>query len=316
MKRTLCALLLCLTFLLPSAFALEGIDVSVYQGEIDFGAVRKDGVEAVYIRSSFGSGGVDPNFAQNRRGAAEAGMEHGFYHYMEAATPQEAQREARHFAALIAGTGYTCRPVLDFEIDQGLSDAQGSAVVAAFLEELEALTGVKPMLYADRNEAGRLDRTLAAYPLWIAQWGVEEPDLSGTAWTEWTGWQYTDQGTVAGIQGDVDRDRFTRGILLSEESHYFTYIIRRGDTLWALSIRYGTTVEELARLNDIPDPDLIYAGETMKIPEGGVRAYTVRPGDTLWGIARIYGVTVEELVQWNHIPNPDLIYPGQVLRVG
>lgn len=315
MRKKLCALLLCLSCLLPSALAMEGIDVSVYQGEIDFEAVREDGVEVVYIRSGFGSGGVDPNFEQNRRGAAGAGLDYGFYHYMEAATPQEAQEEARHFAALIAGTGYTCRPVLDFEIDQSLSDAQASAVVAAFLEELEALTGVKPMLYADRYEAGRLGQTLGRYPLWIAQWGVEEPDLSGTAWTGWTGWQYTDKGTVAGIRGDVDRDRFTQGILIQEESPYFTYTIRWGDTLWALSIRYGTTVEELARLNGIPDPDLIYAGETLKIPEGGAGTYTVRPGDTLWGIARTYGVTVDQLVQWNQIPNPDLIYPGQVLRV-
>lgn len=315
MKRTLCALLLCLSCLLSSAFALEGMDVSVYQGKIDFEAARKDGIEAVYIRSSFGTRGVDPNFGQNRRGAAAAGLEYGFYHYLEAATPNEAQREARHFASLIAGTGYTCRPVLDFEIDRSLSNAQASTLVAAFLEELETLTGVRPMLYADRYEAGRLDRTLAEYPLWIAQWGVKEPDLNGTAWTEWTGWQYTDKGMVAGIRGDVDRDRFTRGILISEESSYFTYTIRWGDTLWALSIRYGTTVEELARLNEIPNPDLIYAGETLKIPEGGVEEYTVRPGDTLWGISRIYGATVDQLVQWNRIPNPNLIYPGQVLRV-
>ena len=315
MRKKLCALLLCLFCLIPSALALEGIDVSVYQGEIDFEAVREDGVEAVYIRSGFGSGGVDPNFEQNRRGAAGVGLHYGFYHYMEAATPEEARAEARHFAALIAGTGYDCRPVLDFEVDQDLSDARVSAVVGAFLEELEALTGMEPMLYADAYEAGRLDPALAAYPLWLAQWEVEEPSLTGTAWEEWTGWQYTDKGRVAGIQGDGVRDLFQEDVLLAGERPWFTYTIRWGDTLWALSIRYGTTVEELARLNDIPDPNLIYAGETLKIPEGGPRTYTVRAGDTLWGISRTYGVTVEELVQWNQIQNPNLIYPGQVLRV-
>lgn len=315
MRRKLFALLMGLFCLLTPVWALEGMDVSVYQGEIDFAAAREDGIEAVYIRSGFGADGVDDRFEENRRGAADAGLYYGFYHYMEAATPEEARAGARHFASLIAGTGYTCRPVLDFEVDESLSNAQASAVVGAFLAELEELTGVRPMLYADAYEAGRLDPALAIYPLWTAQWEVEEPDLSGTAWEDWTGWQYTDRGSVAGVRGDVDRDRFTQGVLLEREESYFSYTIRWGDTLWALAIRYGTTVETLVRLNDIRDPNLIYAGETLKIPEGRGRTYTVQPGDTLWAISQTYGTTVEQLVQWNNIQNPNLIYPGQVLRL-
>ncbi len=196
-----------------------------------------------------------------------------------------------------------------------MTDEQIIAIVAAFLEELDGLTGVTPMLYVDVSTAARLSPSLNAYPLWIAQWEVEAPQLADTPWESWTGWQYSSRGRVHGIRGDVDRDRFTDGILLREEETGFDYTIRRGDTLWTLARRFGTTVAELARLNSIADPNRIYAGETLRVPNQGSLTYQVHRGDTLWAIARRYGVTVGQLVQWNAIQNPDLIYPGQSLRV-
>lgn len=315
MWKKLFAALLCAALLCPGALALEGIDVSTYQGEIDFSAIKATGIEAVYIRSSFGSEGVDDRFEENRRGFAQVGLPYGFYHFLEAQTPEEARAEARRFAALIRGTGYTCRPVLDFEVDRNLSDEQISAIVTAFLAELADLTGVTPMLYADVSTAVRLSPSLNVYPLWIAQWEVEAPQLSDTPWESWTGWQYSSRGRVDGIRDNVDLDRFTDGILLREEETGFDYTIRRSDTLWAIARRFGTTVTELARLNGIADPNRIYAGEALRVPNLGSLTYQVRRGDTLWAIARRYGVTVGQLVRWNDIQNPDLIYLGQIFRV-
>ncbi len=81
--------------------------------------------------------------------------------------------------------------------------------------------------------------------------------------------------------------------------------MRRGDTLWGIARRYGTTVSRLAALNGLRNPDLIYPGQTV----------TVRRGDTLWGIARRYGTTVSRLAALNGLRNPDLIYPGQNIRL-
>lgn len=316
-KKAFSFLLVCLT-LLPWARALEGMDVSVYQGDIDFSAARSDGIETVYIRSSFGAGGVDARFQQNAQGAAQAGLPFGFYHYMEAATPEEARREARHFAQLIQQTDYSCRPALDFEVEQGLSDREASAVVRAFLEETQAILGQRPMLYVDRSRAGQLEPDLEEYPLWIALWSEEEPDLNGTPWSQWTGWQYTDRGRVAGVRGNVDRDVFTDAVRLDsrEPGTGRTVTVRRGNTLWALARRYGTTVNTLVALNHIEDPDLIYVGQVLRLPRASQNTlYTVRWGDTLSAIARDYGVSVAQLVEQNQIADPNLIYVGQVLRI-
>lgn len=313
------SILLCTLALLPSAQALEGIDVSVYQGEIDFNAVRESGIQAVYIRSSYGSRGVDGRFRRNRDGARAAGLPFGLYHYLNATDPAGARREAEHFAALLQEQEYQCRPVLDFEGHGELSASQASAAALAFLERVEELTGQRPMIYADHSTASaQLEEAVARYPLWLAQWGVEEPSLEGTHWGEWAGWQYTDRGLVPGITGHVDRDRFTEDIFLQREDRpTFPYTVRRGDTLWALSRRFGTSVDILAELNHIQDPDLIYTGQTLQIPgeAPGYRTYTVKAGDTLWGISRRYGVTVGQIAALNGIQNPDLIYPGQVFQI-
>lgn len=322
-KKLFAAILIGLA-LLPWCQGLEGMDVSVFQGNIDFAAARSDGIEAVYIRASYGQDGVDAFFRQNARAAAQSGVPFGFYHFLEASDVDAARAEARHFATLIRSTAYDCRPALDFEVDAGLTAAQASAVVRAFLTETQAILGVRPMLYVDVSNARRMESDLAAYPLWIAQYGVDSPDLAFTPWSAYTGWQFTDQGVVVGVTGDVDRDVFTDGILLTDEERTpppasgGTVTVQRGDTLWALARRYGATVAELVRLNHIPNPNLIYVGQVLRLPgrtqPQGI-LYTVRPGDTLSAIAAHYGTTVAQLAADNHISNPNLIFPGQVFRV-
>ena len=319
MRKRFLFLFLCTLFLLPCAQAVEGMDVSVFQGEVDFASARAEGIETVYIRSSYGSSGIDSRFSQNCAAARSAGLPFGLYHYLEAREPESARREAEHFVSLLRTQRYDCRPVLDFENYRGLDAGQSTAAALAFLERVEELTGQKPMIYADAYAAStKLGPSVAAYPLWLAQWDAESPDLSGTAWAEWTGWQYTDMGQVNGIQGYVDRDLFTDGIFLREEENSFLYTVRSGDTLWALAHRFGTTVDTLVKLNHIEDPNLIYVNQLLRIPGTAPieRTYTVQPGDTLWGISQSYGITVNQLVRLNGIQNPDLIYPGQVLLLG
>lgn len=252
---------------LSPALAMEGVDVSVYQGEIDFSAVADDGIEVVYIRSSYGYEGVDENFRRNYELARAAGLKVGFYHFLEARAPEEARLQARRFSALIRELDYQCRPVLDYELTGALRPDRATAIAGAFLETVEAELGVRPMVYCDVSNARRLD--LGEYPLWVAEWDVDAPDLRFTAWEEWAGWQYTDAGRVAGIAADVDRDTFTDAVLVEEEppaEPTFDYTVVRGDTLSGIARRFLTTVDELVRLNNIADPDRIYAGEVLKIP--------------------------------------------------
>ena len=94
-----------------------------------------------------------------------------------------------------------------------------------------------------------------------------------------------------------------------------TYTVRRGDTLSEIAARFGTTVNELVRLNNIADPDRIYEGDRLIIRAGtgDGNTYTVQRGDTLSEIAARFGTTVSELVRLNNIADRDRIYPGQVL---
>lgn len=94
------------------------------------------------------------------------------------------------------------------------------------------------------------------------------------------------------------------------------YIVQRGDTLFSIAWRYGTTVAELARINNIANPWFIYVGQSLLIPARGepsARVYIVQPGDTLTSIALRHGTTVQTLMLLNHITNPWWIYPGQRL---
>ena len=100
-----------------------------------------------------------------------------------------------------------------------------------------------------------------------------------------------------------------------------TYTVQRNDNLTSIAARFGTTVAELVRLNNLANPDLIYEGQVLIIrqdgstpPEGTV-TYTVQRNDNLTSIAARFGTTVAELVRLNNLANPDLIYPGQVLVI-
>lgn len=103
-----------------------------------------------------------------------------------------------------------------------------------------------------------------------------------------------------------------------------TYVVQRGDTLFSLARRYGTTVEAIASANNIANPNQIRAGQVLVIPTSGIQpipqpggetTYVVRPGDNLFRIALRYGLSYTYLAQYNGIPNPALIRVGQVLRI-
>lgn len=101
--------------------------------------------------------------------------------------------------------------------------------------------------------------------------------------------------------------------------HVTIYVVRPGDTLFVIARRFGVTIESIAQLNDIPDPNVLVVGQALAIPEPQIESpvlrYTVVRGDTLWGIAALFDVTVAEIVAANNIADPNLIYVGQVLAI-
>lgn len=311
----------------------RGIDISEFQGEIDFEEVRRSGIEAVYIRVGAGEY-TDEYFAENYERAKAAGLKIGFYHYVTARSVDEGRRQARFFASLAAGREPDMRLAMDFEYFGSLSVSQINAISEAYLDELTALTRREAAIYSDLSNARNIfSRALAEkYPLWAAQYGADEPSANGK-WREWVGFQYTDEGRVGGIYGNVDRNIFTEGIFLSDSGRIdgekrttvrartrtLTVYVRAGDTLWAIAREYGTTVEAIARENRIADPNRIFAGERLRITlparGNGEEIYTVRRGDTPISIAGKFGVTLSALEDRNGLERGETIYAGDKLSI-
>lgn len=318
-----------------SATTYEGIDVSEWQGEIDWALVSESGIKITYIRASEGSDYEDPYAIENYNGAKENGIKVGFYHYLTATNEVEALDEAEFFVSIIKGLQVDCRLAMDFEYFGNLSREEINEISKTFLEEVERLSGKEVVIYSDAyNAAYTFSEELASqYPIWVADYGAREPGDGN--WDVWEGFQYTDEGRVSGIYGNVDRDYFTDGILLSNSQEIptnttpdrgtsFTEItVQWGDTLSQIAREYNTSYQYLAQINNIPNPNLIYVGQTLKVPklennnihDSSHILYIVEPGNTLTQISNEYGVSIEDIVRLNDIQNPNLIYVGEVLRI-
>lgn len=325
----------------------KGIDISTYQGEVDFTKVKSDGITGIYIRAGEGESIVDGRFEENYKGAEEVNLDYGFYFYVTATSVSDAQTQGKRFADLISGLAYTLRPAMDFETFGDLSTAESNEIALAFLEELEKETGVTPVIYSDAdNVENRWNSSLSGYPLWVAAYEnlstPEDYDLpENTVWTSWSGYQYTDSLTVEGISGDVDGDIFTSALFISQSDEQSdstendtsdtsdksdisdsdsttgsSYTVKKGDTLTKIAEKYNVTVDELVTYNKIINKNLIYIGEQIKIPTTSqVVTYTVKSGDTLWQIAKGYDITVTSIAEENQISNVNMIYVGEVLKI-
>ena len=314
----------------------EGIDVSYWQGTIDFEKVKNSGINVVYIRTSEGLGYVDPYFRENYERAKDNGLKVGFYHFLTARTVEEARKEASFFVSTIKGTEPDLKLAMDFEEFGDLSRDEINQISEEFLEVVTDLSGKACVIYSDAyNARATFDLELAKkYPIWVADYFVEEPE-GNDKWSTWVGFQYSDRGRINGISGNVDRDKFTSGIFLNSNSKIEVnnteesiqnskyIIVKYGDTLSKIAEKYNTSYQYLAKINNIPNPNLIYVGEKILVVpfktqvkhDAGHRLYTVRRGDTLTWISREYNVSIESIVELNNIPNPNLIYVGQELRI-
>ncbi|WP_308636347.1 GH25 family lysozyme [Paenibacillus silvisoli] len=186
-----------------SSTNVKAIDVSHHQGVIDWKKVKADGVMAAFIKASEGTSFKDNKFATNANGAAAAGIKTGFYHYAHPES-NDAKAEAAHFANTIKGIKATFPHVLDVEGDAGQVPADRlTQWCVDWLREVERLTAHPTMIYTGAYFArSYLRQPLGQWPLWVAHYGVDKP-MNNDTWDEWAVFQYSDNGTVDGIGGNV-----------------------------------------------------------------------------------------------------------------
>ncbi|NBK97177.1 MAG: LysM peptidoglycan-binding domain-containing protein [Erysipelotrichia bacterium] len=340
MKKQLCtiALLSSLLFLpIDIEAEEEGIDVSEWQGSINFNEVRKAGISSVYIKATEGFDYYDPYYRTNYENAKANGMNVGFYHYLTAQNSEEAYEQANFFVSAISGLNVEMKFALDYEQFYNLDKNTISDIALTFMNRVSELTNKECVLYASAYYANNnFNEEVNQYALWVAEWGVSTPSLSG-AWDTYAGWQYSDKGLVQGISTYVDRDLFQTDIFLEESfvvpdythsasntNDTITIRVESGDTLWGIAREYHTTVASIVSLNNIANPNLIYPGQQLTIyqiqkrnsyiaPASSTSYYRVQAGDTLSEIALRFHTSVDQLVKLNNIANPNFIYVGQVL---
>ncbi|MGI5896958.1 MAG: GH25 family lysozyme [Oscillospiraceae bacterium] len=276
----------------------QGIDVSKWQGEIDWPRVAASGTAFAMVRASYGRDSEDPRFKANISGAVASGLPCGAYHYCYAMSVEEAKTEAEFFLRTVKGQRLEYPLALDLE-DASLAPLGRemlTAIANAFLQVVEE-AGYYAMLYANRNWLSNyLDaEVLGRYDLWLANW-TENPTYPGS----YGMWQYSSQGRIDGVSGNVDRDvaykdypQIIKEYGLNhleeaetpeppsppEEEH--VYIVQPGDTLSGIAEQFGTTAEVLAQLNGIQNPNLIYVGQRIVLPSGEETPQVFRPGDSV-----------------------------------
>ena len=180
---------------------LKGIDVSSWQDIIDWKRVKKAGIDFAILRSSFYVT-KDKTFEYNIAEAQKAGVMVGVYHYCYATTVLEAREEARYFLSVIEPYELDFPVIMDFEdpSQEHLSKTQLTAIAKAFLDEIKN-AGYYAMIYANKHWLTTLldMNRLSEYDVWLAEWRTA-PTYDGSFGI----WQYSSEGRVSGIRGDVD----------------------------------------------------------------------------------------------------------------
>lgn len=193
---------------------VQGVDVAGHQrpgGEpIDWRSVAgPGGQQFAFVKATEGNGWKNEFYDEDANAAAAAGLKVGAYHYARPAEDPIAQ--AKHFADVISkGPALSLPPVLDLEVDEGLSPTALAAWTGTFLTELERSTGTKPMIYTYRYFwYERMNDTSAftGYPLWLAAYQNQAPRPVG-GWDKISFWQRSDTGRVPGVSTPVDLNVF------------------------------------------------------------------------------------------------------------
>ena len=194
---------------------VQGIDVSAWQGDIDWQKAHAAGTQFVFIKATEGGDHLDPKFLENWNGAKSAGVARGAYHFLYWCRPAEEQ--ALWFMLNVPADADALPPVLDVEWNthsktcpKKISRADALDKIKVMLAAMEDYTGKKPIIYTDpKFHREVLEGELTNYHFWLRSVAAEPQDKYADR--KWAFWQFTTTGTVPGIDGRVDRNVYGGG---------------------------------------------------------------------------------------------------------
>lgn len=262
---------------------LKGIDISNWQRGLN---IASTGAQFVICKATQGTSFVDPSCDTHYQSAKKLGLKLGVYHYASGGDPIA---EADFFVKNIKGYIGEAILVLDWERNQNPRFNEHASWCLKFLDRVKSLTGIKPLVYMSASVLQMANWTSVVngdYGLWIAgypdnrnSWDVPTFPYSFRPWPFYAIWQYTSSG------GKLDRDVFmgdstawdkyagankTASVAPKEPAKVTQpkevwYTVKKGDTLWAIAQKHGTTYQEIARLSGISNPNLIYPGQKVRV---------------------------------------------------
>ncbi len=201
---------------IPDKYSIHGIDVSSYQGKIDWQKVKnmdEDGVHIsfAFIKATEGILLIDPYFQRNWREAPKVGITCGAYHYFR---PKFSGKwQARFFLQTVKSEKGDLPMVVDIERLDGMTPEKMRSELKAFIKEVESKTGAKPIIYSGlKFYQDNLQIYFDEYVLWIAHY--YQPELEVSKQTNWRFWQHSDKAHVNGINHVVDFDAFNGDSLI------------------------------------------------------------------------------------------------------
>lgn len=198
---------------------VQGIDVSHWQGAINWSSVKSAGIDFAYVKATEGTSYKDSRFSANYTNSYYAGLIRGAYHFARPDVSDGAT-QANYFAGNGGGwsrDGQTLPGVLDIEHNPygsmcyGRSTTQMRTWINDFYNAYKARTSRDVVIYTTASWwntcTGSWTGMSTKAPLWIAHWGVSSPTIPA-GFPTWTMWQYSATGRVSGVSGDVDRNKF------------------------------------------------------------------------------------------------------------
>ena len=200
-------------------YAIEGIDVSRYQLDVNWDTIAHQGIHFAFVKATEGATHRDTLFQRNWTAIRAAGLRRGAYHFFRPATDPLLQ--ALHFIDQVDLRTGDLPPVLDIEVLDGRHPTYIIAALKIWLETVHRHYGVRPILYTNlkyynKHLAGHFDD----YPLWLARYNSDQPvPACGRSWQFW---QYGNRGRLDGIDGYVDLNVFAGSWAELEELTYRT----------------------------------------------------------------------------------------------
>ena len=201
--------LLFLTTVCPNGAVTMGVDVSQFQGTVDWSMVHGAGYDFAFIRATSGTTLADTQFANNWSGAGANGVIRGAYHFFHPSQDPVAQADFFVQTAGVPQAG-DLPGVLDLEVTDGLNATDVRTAALAYLARVQQTTGRTPIIYLSTSFFNAIGSPSAfgSDTLWIANAGTTCPNIPDPPWSTWLFWQNSINGTVSGIGGTVDIDKF------------------------------------------------------------------------------------------------------------